>query len=99
LQFDDIALVLQGGGALGSYQAGVMEALAEKNINPTWIAGISIGALNTAIIAGNPPEKRVAQLKAFWDTICSAPPPAPANMFSLWSSYLNDSSRKRIFSS
>ncbi|MDE1146454.1 MAG: patatin-like phospholipase family protein [Azospirillaceae bacterium] len=67
--YDEIALVLQGGGALGSYQAGVYEGLAEAGLEPTWIAGISIGALNTAILAGNPPKDRVAALHAFWDTI------------------------------
>jgi len=57
-----IALVLQGGGALGSYQAGVYEGLADAGIHPNWVAGISIGAFNCAIIAGNPPEKRVEML-------------------------------------
>ncbi len=66
---DKIALVLQGGGALGSYQAGVYEALATADHLPDWVAGISIGAINAAIIAGNPPETRVAQLRAFWETI------------------------------
>lgn len=66
---DKIALVLQGGGALGSYQAGVYAALAEANYLPDWVAGISIGAINAAIIAGNPPETRVHQLRAFWETI------------------------------
>jgi predicted acylesterase/phospholipase RssA len=55
--FEQIALVLQGGGALGAYQAGVYEALAEADLHPDWVAGISIGAINTAIIAGNPPQK------------------------------------------
>jgi len=68
--YDEIALVLQGGGALGSYQAGVFEGLAESGVMPTWIAGISIGALNTAIIAGNAPEHRVAALRGFWNEIC-----------------------------
>src|SRR5690349_16972696 len=68
--YDDVCLVLQGGGALGSYQAGVFEGLAEVGIDPTWTSGISIGALNTAIIAGNAPENRVAALRGFWDTIC-----------------------------
>jgi NTE family protein len=68
--YDEIALVLQGGGALGSYQAGVFEGLAETGVEPTWISGISIGALNTAIIAGNAPENRVAALRGFWSTIC-----------------------------
>jgi NTE family protein len=70
LPYDTVALVLQGGGALGAYQAGVYEGLHEAGIAPNWIAGISIGALNTAIIAGNPPERRVAQLRGFWETIC-----------------------------
>ncbi len=70
LPYETIALVLQGGGALGAYQAGVYEGLAEAGITPNWIAGISIGALNTAIIAGNAPENRVARLRDFWDTIC-----------------------------
>ena len=52
-------LVLQGGGALGAYQAGVYEKLAESGCAPTWLAGISIGAINAALIAGNPPERRV----------------------------------------
>lgn len=68
-----IALVLQGGGALGSYQAGVYEGLANAGIHPNWVAGISIGSLNCAIIAGNPPEKRVERLHEFWTTICSPP--------------------------
>lgn len=82
-----IALVLQGGGALGSYQAGVYEGLADAGIHPNWVAGISIGALNCAIIAGNAPEKRVEMLHGFWDTICSPPAlhktlmPSPAKIF------------------
>ncbi|MFL9840833.1 patatin-like phospholipase family protein [Sphingomonas sp. ST-64] len=72
-----VALVLQGGGALGSYQAGVIEALAEADIAPDWVAGISIGAINAAIVAGNPPERRVAQLRAFWDRVTSGLPSFP----------------------
>jgi NTE family protein len=68
--YDQIGLVLQGGGALGSYQAGVVEGLMEVGVEPTSISGISIGALNTAIIAGNAPEDRLAALRGFWDTIC-----------------------------
>src|SRR6202040_1964744 len=64
-----VALVLQGGAALGSYQAGVYEALSTSQYMPDWIAGISIGAINAAIIAGNPPEKRVERLRAFWEGI------------------------------
>jgi NTE family protein len=61
-----IALVLQGGGALGAYQAGVYEALHEASIEPDWVIGTSIGAINAGLIAGNPPEKRVAHVKEFW---------------------------------
>jgi NTE family protein len=72
--FECIALVLQGGGALGSYQAGVYQALAEANLKPDWVAGISIGSINAAIIAGNPPEKAVAMLRGFWNSITTASP-------------------------
>ena len=54
--FECVALLLQGGGALGAYQGGVYEALSEADIHPDWVAGISIGAINAAIIAGNPPN-------------------------------------------
>ena len=74
LPFDCIALLLQGGGALGAYQAGVYEALAEADIEPDWIAGISIGAINAAIIAGNAPEVRVARLREFWTQVTSTGP-------------------------
>jgi hypothetical protein len=57
--FERIVLLLQDGGALGAYQAGVYQALAEDDLHPDWVAGISIGAINSALIAGNPPEKRV----------------------------------------
>jgi NTE family protein len=67
-------LVLQGGGALGSYQAGAYQALCHHDFEPEWIAGISIGAVNAAIIAGNAPEKRVERLKEFWELV-SAPVP------------------------
>src|ERR1700720_715468 len=69
--FECTALLLQGGGALGAYQAGVYEALSEAGIHPDWVAGISIGAINSAIIAGNPPEKRVEGLRQFWERITS----------------------------
>lgn len=62
-------LVLQGGGALGAYQAGVYEALAAEGHAPDWVAGISIGAINAAIIVGNAPENRVRKLRAFWDGV------------------------------
>ena len=64
-------LVLQGGGALGAYQAGVYEALAANDCAPDWVAGISIGAINAALIAGNPPEHRVERLTTFWDRVSS----------------------------
>jgi len=66
-------MVLQGGGALGAYQGGIYEGMAAVGIHPNWVAGISIGALNAAIIAGNPPERRVDQLRAFWEMICQPP--------------------------
>lgn len=61
--------VLQGGGALGSYQAGAFEALTEQGIEPDWIAGISIGAINAAIMAGNAPEDRLEKLRSFWNRV------------------------------
>jgi NTE family protein len=67
-------LVLQGGGALGSYQAGAFQALCHQGFEPDWIAGISIGAVNAAIIAGNPPERRVPRLKEFWELVSSPVP-------------------------
>jgi NTE family protein len=70
--FERIALILQGGGALGSYQAGVYQALADADLHPDWVAGISIGA-NSALIAGNPPEKRVDKLREFWEAVSQPP--------------------------
>ena len=70
-------LVLQGGGALGSYQAGAYQALCRSDFEPDWIAGISIGAINAAIIAGNEPAKRVARLKEFWEMVSSGSPWVP----------------------
>ena len=75
--FERIALVLQGGGALGAYQGGVYQALAEANLHPDWVSGISIGAINSALIAGNPPEKRVERLREFWETVCTSPTGIP----------------------
>ena len=68
---EKMVLVLQGGGALGSYQGGTYQALAAAGIQPDWVAGISIGAINSAIIAGNPPEHRVERLQRFWDRVSS----------------------------
>src|SRR5476649_2347129 len=64
-----VALVLQGGGALGAYQAGVYQALHEAGLEPDWISGVSIGGINAAIIAGNPIEKRLERLREFWTRI------------------------------
>jgi NTE family protein len=74
LPFECVALLLQGGGALGAYQGGVYEALTEADIHPNWIAGISIGAINAAIIAGNPPNSRVDRLREFWTQVTSSAP-------------------------
>jgi NTE family protein len=76
-----VALVLQGGGVLGSYQAGVYEALSTSQYLPDWVAGVSIGAINAAIIAGNAPQKRVERLKGFWEEIT-----APSSLWPVLSS-------------
>jgi NTE family protein len=87
--FDEkTVLVLQGGGALGAYQAGAYEALAETGEMPTWVAGVSIGAINSAIIAGNPPEGRVEKLRAFWNGVSSWLPAKPL---------ANDDNSRRAF--
>jgi NTE family protein len=65
---------LHGGGALGAYQAGAYEELARQGQLPHWLAGISIGAINAALIVGNPPERRIARLTEFWDTVTAGPP-------------------------
>jgi NTE family protein len=74
-------LVLQGGGALGAYQVGVYQALHERGIEPDWVIGTSIGAINGALIAGNPPEHRLARLRAFWDRVEHA---SPTEGWRLW---------------
>lgn len=95
LPYEVVALVLQGGGALGAYQAGVYEGLHEADIVPNWVAGISIGSLNSAIIAGNPPESRVQRLREFWETICQ---PAvfqpPADLVQQWIELQGSEARK-----
>nr|WP_075290377.1 patatin-like phospholipase family protein [Pararhizobium arenae] len=68
---EKIVLVFQGGGALGAYQAGAYEALHEAGIRPEWLAGISIGAINSAIIAGSPIDQRVENLRRFWHKVSS----------------------------
>ncbi len=85
--YPQIVLVLQGGGALGAYQAGVVEGLRETPVYPNWVAGISIGALNCAIIAGNPPETRVEKLRGFWETICRPPSTIANAMFTAFNMF------------
>lgn len=70
-QAEQTVLVLQGGGALGAYQAGVYQALADNGHAPDWISGMSIGAINAALIAGNPPERRIERLREFWEMVSS----------------------------
>jgi NTE family protein len=80
-EHDRIALVLQGGGALGAYQAGAYAEMFSTRFQPNWVAGVSIGAVNAALIAGNPPERRLERLSEFWDTVSSgllAPAPPEA---------------------
>lgn len=73
LPFERVALVMQGGGALGAYQAGVFQAIHEADIQVDWLCGTSIGAINGALIAGNPPQRRVERLREFWETITRPP--------------------------
>src|SRR5712672_4075647 len=89
-------LVLQGGGALGSYQAGAYQALCHHDFEPEWIAGISIGAINAAIIAGNPREKRVERLKEFWELVSSPVPWNPVTKGDRGRSLFNETSAALI---
>jgi len=89
-----VVLVLQGGGALGAYQAGVYEALAQRGYVPDWVAGTSIGAINGGLIAGNPPAQRVARLREFWELVSegsfcnvAAAPDAVRELYSLSSAW------------
>jgi NTE family protein len=75
---EECILVLQGGGALGAYQAGVFESMAAHGQSPMWVAGISIGAINAALIAGNAPERRLDRLREFWELVTSPVEAAPA---------------------
>jgi NTE family protein len=84
LPFDRVALLLQGGGALGAYQAGVYQALAEAGLHPDWVVGISIGAINAAIIAGNAPNRRVERLREFWEEITTPAMGFDADVFGLF---------------
>jgi NTE family protein len=89
-------LVLQGGGALGSYQAGAYQALCRSGFEPEWVAGISIGAINAAIIAGNAPDKRVDRLKEFWAMVSPPAPWSPATSDDRTRSYFNETSAALI---
>jgi NTE family protein len=89
-------LVLQGGGALGSYQAGAYQALCHHDFEPEWIAGISIGAINAAIIAGNPRGKRVDRLKEFWNMVSAPVPWNPITKSDRARSYFNETSAALI---
>ena len=89
-------LVLQGGGALGSYQAGAYQALCHHHFEPEWVAGISIGAINAAIIAGNAPEKRVERLKEFWEMVSSPVSWSPVVRGDRARSYFNETSAALI---
>ncbi len=92
-QDEQVILVLQGGGALGAYQAGAYEALSRAGQEPEWLAGISIGSINGALIAGNRPGDRLAALRSFWEGVTGAPwlmsnwleaLPQPPQMRALW---------------
>jgi NTE family protein len=99
---EDCILVLQGGGALGAYQAGVFEAMAHSWSEPEWVAGISIGAINAALIAGNPAHRRVERLHEFWDLVSSGHPFASTATFAAMAPYLglrealNDASASQV---
>ena len=86
---EKMVLVLQGGGALGAYQGGTYEALAAAGIQPDWVAGISIGAINCAIIAGNLPDRRVERLRRFWGRVSSNFTGQP---------FTNDNASRKLFS-
>jgi NTE family protein len=94
-----VALVLQGGGALGAYQAGIYQALHEHDLTPDWVVGTSIGAINAALIAGNPRELRMSRLKEFWDrvshqdTVNMAKVPDQARRFNTWLATLDTMAR------
>jgi NTE family protein len=95
--YDQTVLVLQGGGALGSYQGGAYEVLHAGGVRPNWVAGVSIGAINAAIIAGNAPDNRVEKLRSFWAQITSESPadtlsgynPWLKSAFRQWSGYMS----------
>jgi len=82
-----VVLVLQGGGALGAYQAGVYQALSEAGIEPDWVIGTSIGAINAGLIAGNRPGQRLAKVREFWSRVRQSPlakAMGAASLFAPW---------------
>ena len=89
---EECILVLQGGGALGAYQAGVFEELAKADHEPSWVAGISIGSINAALIAGNESAARIARLREFWDLVSSANPTAALSAITATRENLNEAS-------
>jgi NTE family protein len=93
---EDNILVLQGGGALGAYQAGVFESLSKVYHEPSWVAGISIGAINAALIVGNAPSTRVARLREFWDLVSSALPALPLPAGAEARETLNEASASQV---
>ena len=91
-KYDYIVLVLQGGGALGAYQAGVFEGMAEAGLAPNWVAGVSIGAINGALIVGNAVGHRTERLREFWDLVSSGIPASAPTFFDPWHSAFNRTS-------
>jgi NTE family protein len=91
-KYDYIVLVVQGGGAMGAYQAGVFEAMAEAGHAPNWVAGVSIGAINAALIVGNPVGHRVERLREFWDLVSSGLPGVAPTFYDPWHSAFNRTS-------
>jgi NTE family protein len=89
---EERVLVLQGGGALGAYQAGVFQALSDAQLDPDWVAGISIGAINSALIAGNPEGRRIARVREFWEMVSSALPAPVYSGGTLFRSPVNEAS-------
>ena len=89
-------LVLQGGGALGAYQAGVVQALHAADVEPQWVTGISIGAVNAALIAGNPPDRRLQRMRSFWEQATSGPFFSPLGGFDPVRSFVNQVSAATV---
>src|SRR6202158_5264147 len=91
-KYDYIVLVLQGGGALGAYQAGVFEGMAKAGLAPNWVAGVSIGAINGALNVGNEVGHRTERLREFWDLVSSGIPASAPPFLDPWHSAFNRTS-------